>query len=94
MVNQEYKEISPEMLELARGNTWSIESMEGHEAEDRTVEYVGSVRQGKYIRDYYRDNAGGWWYQNRIIENGRIVSMETYLFGREITKVRKARWKN
>lgn len=92
MTNQEYKEISPEMLELARGNAWSIESMEGHEADGRTVEYVGSVTKGNIVRDYYKDSAGDWWYKNRAIVNGHIVSMEAYIFGKEITKARYRRW--
>lgn len=84
MANQEYKEISPELLQqIDKSNTWSIESMAGHKATNRSVAYVGSTRQGDRIRDYYKDNSGGWWYRNRAVVNGCIVSMEVYIFGKE-----------
>ena len=92
MTNQDYKEISPELLALACGNTWSMENMAEHGADGRTVEYVGSITKGNIVRDYYRDNSGAWWYKNRAIVNGCIVSMEAYIFGKEITKARYRKW--
>lgn len=87
MTNQEYKELSPALLEQLKGReVWSMENMAEHGADGRTVEYVGSITKGSIVRDYYRDNAGGWWYKNRAIVNGCIVSMEAYIFGKEITK--------
>ena len=86
MTNQEYKEISPELLAMAYSSAWSMENMAAHGAEGRTVNYLGSTIKGNIVRDYYRDNTGGWWYKDRMIENGCIVSVEAYLFGREITK--------
>lgn len=92
MLSQEYKEISPELLEQAHKNAYSIENMEAHEAEGRSTEYIGSHREGSIIYDYYRDNAGAWWYQNRGVIDGRIVSMEVYIFGRDIKRERARRW--
>lgn len=92
MANQEYKEISPALLQqLKGGDVWSIESMAGHGAEERTVDYVGSTREGDRIRDYYKDGSGGWWYGNRAIVNGCIVSMEVYMFGKEIQQIKRRR---
>ena len=87
MTNQEYKELSPALLEQLKGReVWSMENMAEHGAEGRTVDYLGSTTSGHIVRDYYRDNAGAWWYKDRIRANGRIVSVETYLFGKEIKK--------
>lgn len=43
----EYREISADLLALARGNAWSIENMEAHEAGGRSVDYIGSRAEGK-----------------------------------------------
>lgn len=94
-VTSEYREISPVDLERAQGNAWSIESMEGHDAGGRSVTYIGSKRDEKHpylIWDYFRDSSGAYWFQNRAIKGGQIVSMDVYIFGREIRKERKA-WK-
>lgn len=85
-MNQDYKEISPALLEQAKGSAWSIESMAGHDAEHRTVNYIGSTKSGHIIRDYYRDNTGAWWYKNRAIVDGCAVSAEVYIFGKEIKR--------
>ena len=92
----DYKEISPEDLERAQGNAWSIESMEGHDAAGRSTTYIGSRSDEKHpylIRDYFRDSSGAYWFQNRAIKDGQIVSMEVYIFGREIKRENKRAWK-
>lgn len=97
MKRQEFREISPELLQIAYNSAWSIENMETHGAGERSVEYIGSKlsgcmenKGGKLIYDYYRDSAGGYWYKNRVlIPSGDIVSMEIYLFGHELRKKRK-----
>lgn len=96
MVSQQYKEISPELREhIKDSEVWSIESMTGHEAASRTVEYVGSAKLGgNLLRDYYKDNTGAWWYGNRAMVNGIIISMEAYMFGKERTKGRARKWSN
>lgn len=94
-----YREIEPELLQVIGGDAWSIENMEGHEAGDRKVTYIGS-RQGGYldnhrkngrkIYDYYRDTVGAYWFRNRaLLPSGEIVSMEVYLFGREARYMRR-----
>ena len=47
---------------------------------------VGTV--GDIVYDDYRDSAGAFWYKNRAIVNGEIVSMEKYIFGHEISRKR------
>ena len=90
MANQEYREITPELLERVKGNAWSIESMEQGEG-GRAVNYLGSTRQGAIIRDYYVDAEGKYWYRNRAIVDGHIVSMEVYLFGKETSAIKRRR---
>lgn len=95
----EFEQISPELLELAYGSAWSIESMDAHEAGDRAVTYIGSnisgyldndEKNGQTVWDYYRDTAGAFWFKNRaLLPSGEIVSMERYIFGYEVTTNRK-----
>lgn len=95
-LQKDFKAIDPELLEIAHGSAWSIESMAAHGAGGRSVEYIGSSikgflnndkRKGKYIYDYYRDTAGAYWFKNRaLLSSGEIVSMDMYIFGREIKK--------
>ena len=92
MLSHEYKEISPELLERAHKVAYSIENMEAHDAAGRNTEYMGSHRVGDIVYDYYQDSTGAWWYKNRGVLNGRIVSMEVYIFGRDIEKERKRKW--
>ncbi|MBQ3513461.1 MAG: hypothetical protein IJA32_06645 [Lachnospiraceae bacterium] len=94
MEDQEYKEISPELLEQAFNNAWSIENMDSHKKEQLEPEYMGSCTKGNRIYDYYRDNSGGWWYRNRGIVDGNIASMDVYIFGKELAKNRNSKKKH
>lgn len=95
-IREEYKVIDPELLKAINGDAWSIESMAAHGAGGRGVEYIGSrisgyldndKSKGQFIFDYYRDTAGAYWFKNRaMLPNGEIVSMDMYIFGREIKK--------
>lgn len=90
-MKEEYREISGDLLERVRGNAWSIENMEAHEAGGRTVDYIGSRTEGNIVYDYYQDSAGAFWFRNRAIVNGEIVSMEQYIFGHEVSRKNRAR---
>ena len=87
-MKQEYKTLPAFMREKAHAESWSIENREGHEAQNRDIEYMGSVEEdGGRIWDYYRDDAGAWWYGNRWRErDGRIVSAEIHIFGHSIKR--------
>lgn len=96
MIN-EYKEINKEDLELAYGSAWSIENIEAHGADSRSVEYIGSTRakcNQNIVVDYYRDSNGGYWYRNRAIVGGQLVSMEEYIFGRKVRTYHNRREKH
>lgn len=67
-------------------DAWSIENMEAHGAGGRSVSYVGSTRKGDILTDYYKDSAGQYWFENRGIRNGEIMSMDRYIFGHEIKR--------
>lgn len=93
MLNK-YREISEKDLQEAQGNAYSIENMAAHGAENRKIEYVGSARgksNPKIVYDYYKDSAGSYWYECRAEVNGRLVSMDRYIFGKEIVKEKKYR---
>lgn len=90
-MKEEYREMSADLLALAHGKAWSIESMEAHEAGGRSVDYIGSRTEGNIVYDYYRDSTGEFWFKNRAIVNGEIVSMEKYIFGHEVSKKTRAR---
>lgn len=90
-MDEEYKEIAPELLERVKGNAWSIESMEGHGSGELSVTYIGSriskspETDGGIIFDYYQDSEGVYWFRNRkLLENGMAVSMEFHIFGKEL----------
>lgn len=91
---KEYKEISEQELKRAYSSAWSMENMAAHGAADNKVEYIGSAKNAhnpNIITDYYKDNAGKYWFENRAIVDGQIVSIEVYIFGRDVTKERKQR---
>ncbi len=92
MVNQEeYSEIPRVMLERINGNAWSIESRQADE-ESSELLYLGSARKGDIVRDYYSDSQGKYWYRNRAVVDGCIVSMEVYIFGKDARELQRKRY--
>ena len=93
-MGNEFREIDPDLVERIKGNAWSIRSMEAHGAGERATTYVGSrisgyldndSRKGRLVFDYYQDRAGAYWFKNRaLLPDGEIVSMDRYIFGREL----------
>lgn len=102
-MEQEFREITPSLLEKAKKNARSVESMEGYGAGGHKPDYTGSEisgyldndeRKGQKIFDYYEDSAGAYWYKVRaLLPDGRIVSMEAYLFGKEEKEMRRIKRK-
>lgn len=90
MANQEYAEISRMALERI-SDAWSIENRQADE-ENSEIFYLGSTRKGNIIRDYYIDSQGQYWYRNRAVVDGRIVSMEVYIFGKEARELQRTRY--
>lgn len=41
------------------------------------------------ITDYFQATGGSYWYENRGIRDGKIVSMDVYIFGHEVKKGKK-----
>lgn len=91
MIQEQHFEIDNEILKIAYKSAWSIESMAEHGAEGRAVTYIGSTRKRDIITDYYEDDAGCYWFKNRGVKNGEIVSMDMYIFGREIKRKNRKR---
>lgn len=87
-----YQISATEVDKVKRSECWSFESMEGHGAEGRKVEYIGSdipATEGR-VNHYYRDSEGAYWYETGWRESdGRIVSMDVHIFGREIKRSRR-----
>ena len=103
MRQYEFKQISPEVLQIAQSTAWSLDNMDAHGAGGREVEYLGSQvngfldndqRKGMLVFDYYQDNTGAYWFKNRaMLPGGAIVSMDFYLFGRKPDRTRSRRHK-
>ncbi len=69
--------------EKAQKEARSIESLK----DKRDLRHMGSVEKSGTIYDYYQDPDGRWYYENRYRRpDGNIVSLETAVFGREISK--------
>ena len=67
-----------------------MENMAAHEAEGRQVEYIGSASKGKRIYDFYRDDAGAYWYLVRnILGTGEVIPEQKAIFGHEFKSRRK-----
>lgn len=77
--------VAQKTLKVAKENAWSLESMPGHEKGHLAVRYVGYELHAEWnqIVCFFRDEQGGWWYEDRVLlPDGRIGSMEEYLFGK------------
>jgi hypothetical protein len=91
-VTKDFIALSPNKVQDIRKNAWSIENRAAHGAIGGSVNYIGSEisgnlsdGKGRMIFDYYRDDAGDYWFKNRaLLQSGEIVSMEVYIFGHEI----------
>lgn len=89
---KDFFEIDKEELKKAYRLAYSIENMEGWEAENRRIEYIGSTEKAGRITDYYRDSTGDYWYSTRYRrETGEIVSAETFIFGAGFQKRERER---
>lgn len=89
---KDFFEIDKEELKKAYRLAYSIENMEGLEAENRRIEYIGSTEKAGRITDYYRDSTGMYWYGSRHRrKTGEIVSMETFIFGEGFQKRERER---
>lgn len=85
----EYKEIDEEKLKVAFKTAYPVQCMAAHGAEDSAITYIGSTRRGNLITDYFQATGGSYWYENRGIRDGKIVSMDVYIFGHEVKKGKK-----
>lgn len=92
-MQKEYREITKEQLDRVK-DAWSIENMEAHGAKGREVSYIGSRTGGyldgskaKRVTEYYRDETGAYWHQDgAMLPDGTVISMEKFLFGRELRR--------
>lgn len=83
----DHPHMKEDKLLLAKGQAYSMENRAAHEAADRRVEYIGYLLQGNRIYDYYEDEEGDFWFENRMyLPNGTAVSEEEYIFGRRTRK--------
>lgn len=80
-------EITPQQMQMIHEKgCCSMENMPAHGAEGRKTEYIASHVGEPYldgtapVREYYRDEAGCYWYQNKMrLLGGRIITVEKYL---------------
>lgn len=79
------------LSEIRRKECYSVESRETQGTADETLTYIGSrILNSGRVYDYYEDEQGRFWYKLRHrMQNGKIVSMEEYIFGhKNLTKKR------
>ena len=79
--------VSEEMNRNLR-EAWDIHSMKAHDADGRELEYIGYSFYCKtdgrnQIICWYRDEDGEYWYETRVLVDGKIVSNFVYWFGEE-----------
>ena len=80
-------QITPQQMEVIHEKgCWSVENMAAHGAEGSKLEYIASHVREPYldgaapVREYYKDEAGRFWYQNKMrLPGGRIITMEKYM---------------
>ena len=92
-MESQYIEIQKSELIKAYQRSYSMECREGWEAENRSIEYIGSTEtENGRITDYYKDSAGAYWYSTRYRrETGEIVSAEMFIFGAGFQKRERER---
>ena len=80
-------ELTPQQIKtIHEKECWSVENMAAHGAEGSELEYIGSHVREPYLdgaaplREYYKDEQGRFWYQNKIrLPGGKIIAMEKYM---------------
>ena len=72
-----------EQLETCLKDAWTYENRAGWGAEELETEYIGTVREGQYLKDLYVDTAGSYWFKMRVITDHGVVSFHESIFGRK-----------
>lgn len=70
------------LLEVAERNAYSIENMEGHEAQNREVTYIGTIQRKNRLYMMYKDSAGDYWYKVMIQTPQGAISEYQSIFGK------------
>lgn len=86
----------PEHLkQVAYCAAWSIQNMDGHECAGLKTTYKGSVEKPQgYITDYFQDENGGWWFDERFKKkSGEIITIEQHIFGKKLPERKNREWK-
>lgn len=47
------------------------------------TEYIGTLKEGKYLRDIYEDDEGNYWSGSRVMIGGWIITMYELTRGRK-----------
>lgn len=76
-------------LQTAYEQAWSLKD------EQSGNTYIGTVKKGNKLIVLYKDNNGGYWYNTKFQENGRIVDEFEHVFGhrQQKTKGNTGKWK-
>lgn len=70
-----------EHLESCLKKARSYESRDAYGAAGVTTVLIGTVMDGKYVRDIYKDTDGNYWYKTRVQTAKGIVSEYEAIFG-------------
>lgn len=68
-------------LEKAWQEAYSIESREGHGADDRDIKYIGHIQNESRIYLFYKDTNGDYWYRVKI-QTPEGIFDEQAIFGK------------
>ncbi len=93
MIGQYYIPASDEVIKEAFHSAFGTNSIGNHDVGYTAGEtkYIGSeTMKDNWILDYYRGPDGRYWHGRRKWKDGRIISEEEAIFGREI---RRYGWK-
>lgn len=83
--------MTEEELEVCYKKSASYENRAGYKKEHLRTEKIGQIVNGNQIKEIYKDTEGNYWYQNKYIKDGRVISEYEKIFGHP--EPRKKKWR-
>jgi len=68
-------------LEECLKYAYSYENRAGWDAKELSTTCIGTVQRGNRIYDVYVDTNHSYWFKNKIIRDGKIMSEYEAIFG-------------
>ncbi len=80
-----------EELKACYEKSASYENRAGYQKEHLKTEKIGEIIDGDKIKEIYKDTEENYWYKNKYIKDGKIISEYEKIFG--YPEPRKKRWR-